>query len=516
MVLLEFHRGIIGKMKSSSILKRVVFLIGAVGVVVFVLHVYYSERPRVRAVGEVPVAFWAWRTEAPGEADVQRAFAATNAKSLFLRAGQFDLADAEVKRIRPVAGKLPKTPELHLVYNGTRKLLSELERIETGRFAGVVADTYRSDLSRAKEDGVEISGLQLDLDVPTRLLPRYAELLRCVRQLLPPDAALSVTGLPTWADSADINAVLEAVDFWTPQCYGGSIPTRSTERVPISSPKQVAAMIAKARRLEKPFYAGIAAYGYAILYGKKGELVELRGDIDVAAVANSKSFELVDSRNFNGNSADGQVRHEYRAKSDTVLDGLIVKSGETLVFDQPTAASLRAAAQAVRENSGELLLGICIFRLPTTGDKTTLGIEEITAALADRAAIVSTGLSLKMRSDRELLVIAENSGEANSSVMTIELDVPAGSVNGVYGMSGFHDYQTLCRTAGRDPAPCSDRRANVIRLTASPWTPNASAWARLNLTAPLPGPATAVITTRSGDGRVERKTYETKTQNRGE
>lgn len=500
---------------KSSIRKRVVFLIGAVGVVIFVLHGYFAERPRVRAVGEVPVAFWAWRTAVPTDDEVQRAFAATNARALFLRAGQFDIIGGEPKRIRPAAGKLPKTPELHLVYNGTRKLLSELERIETKRFAGVVADTYRSDRSRASEDGVEISGLQLDLDVPTRLLPRYAELLKRVRELLPANAALSITGLPTWADSADIQAVLEAVDFWTPQCYGGSIPTRLTERIPISSPKEVERMVVKARKLEKPFYAGLAAYGYAILYGKNGELIELRGDIDAASVAANKDFDLVDARNFSTTSPDGQMRHEYRANTEVVLDGLIVKRGETLVFDQPTPESLRAAARAVRENAGDLLIGICVFRIPTEADKTTLSIEEITAALGDRETKISTGITLKARSDRELLIIAENSGES-SGVLTIDIDVPPGSVNGVNGMSGFHDYQALCRPVGGSPVPCSDRRANVIRLTAAPWTPSDSALTTLSTNKNLPETVLASLTVRTGNGRVEQKTFETKIQNRGE
>ena len=496
-------------------IRRLIFLAAGLGIGGFLLSTYIADRPRVRAVGEVPVAFWAWRNAAPTDDEVQRAFAAVNAKALFIRAGQFDLVGDEAKRIRPMSGAMPKSPETHLVYNGTRKLLGELERIETKRFAEVVADTYRSDRSRAKNDGVEIAGLQLDLDVPTRLLPRYAELLKRVREMIPPDAALSITGLPTWADSNDIHAVLEAVDFWTPQCYGSTIPTRLSERAPISSPKEVERMIVKARKLEKPFYAGLAAYGYSILYDKRGDLIELRGDIDAAAVAVNKNFELVDSRNFNANSSDGQMRLEYRAKADAVLDGLIVKSGETLVLDQPTAESLRAAARAVRENAGDLLLGICVFRIPSESDKTTLSIEEITAALGDREVKISTGITLKARSDRELLIIAENSGES-SGVLTIDIDVPAGSVDGVNGMSGFHDYQAMCRPVGGGPMPCSDRRANVIRLTATPWTPSDSALTTLSTNKKLPETVLATITVRTANGRVEQRTFETKIQNRGE
>ncbi len=443
------------------------------------------------------------------------AFNATNARVLFLRAGQFDLADGEVKRIRAVSGALPPAPELHLVYNGTRKLLSEIERIDTGKLAGVMADTYRSDLSRASNENVEVRGIQLDLDVPTRLLPHYAEMLRRLRELLPPDAALSVTGLPTWADSDDIYLVLEAVDFWIPQCYGANIPTHVTERIPISSPREVERTMAKVRKLEKPFYAGLSAYSYTILYDKNGDLIELRGDIDPSAASMSKDLEPAATQAFKGDARTSQIRYEYRAKSDFILEGLIIHAGETLVFDVPTAASLRASARAVRKNAGGSLLGICVFRIPTAEDKTTLSLDEIAAALADRETRASINIKLEAKSDRGLLLVVENSGDESSGALTLDLDVPAGSVNGVYGLSGFHDYETLCRTVGINPTPCSDRRANVIRLTAAPWTPNASAWTTLSITKPLPAAISATVTTRTIDGRTAQKIYEIKIQKPG-
>lgn len=496
--------------------KRIIlFSAIALSAALFLLTNHFFSRPRVLAVSEVPIAFWAWRTHAPSAAEVQKVFTATNAKTLFLRAGQFDAADGSVRRIRPVSGAMPSSVELHLVYNGTRKLLRELERLEAIEVAKVVADTYRSDLSRAANENVEVKGIQLDLDVPTRLLPRYAELLRRVREMLPPDAALSVTGLPTWADSNDIHAVLEAVDFWNPQCYGANIPTHMTERIPISSPKEVERMMAKIRKLEKPFYAGLSAYSYAILYDKNGDLIDLRGDIDPSAASMNKDLELAASQTFKGDARTSQIRREYRAKSDFVLDGLIIHAGETLVFDLPTAGSLRASARVVREKAGELLLGICVFRIPTAEDRATLSLEEITSALADRETRGSTNIKLEAISDQQLRIVAENTGNA-SSALTIDLEIPVGSVSGVHGLSGFDNYEPLCRVPAKDPMPCSSRRANIVRLNASVWTPGASAWTTLSVSKPLPASTTASVTTRINDGRVEQKFYEIKIQNRGD
>ena len=413
-------------MSGMKRIRIAVASIGLLGLAVILLTALQSGRPRVLAIGEVPIAFWSWRTEAPTDAEVADVFKTTNAKALFLRAGQFDLVDREVKRIRPVSGDLPTAPELHLVYNGTRKLLGEFERTDTDTLSRVVADTYRSDHSRADKENVKVAGLQLDLDVPTRLLSRYAELLRRLRELLPSAAALSVTGLPTWADSNEIAGVLEAVDFWIPQCYGSKIPARIDDRIPISSAKEVERALAKIRRLEKPFYAGLSVYGYAILYDKNGDLVELRGDLDPSEVSRNKDLELIATRAFNGDSRTSEIRQEYRATSELIFDGLIIRPGETLVFNLPTSASLRTSARNVRENSGALLLGICLFRLPTEDDKTTLTVDEIAAALADREIRVSTDIRLEAISDRELRLSAKNSGEDGSTPgpdgLTIEID----------------------------------------------------------------------------------------------
>src|SRR5688500_8995941 len=104
---------------SPPHVKRTFLLLGSIIFVVVPLA-YFSARPRTLTVSEVPIAFWAWRTEAPNELEVQSVFSATGARTLFLRSGQFDSADRNVERIRAASGKVPSVAELHLVYNATR------------------------------------------------------------------------------------------------------------------------------------------------------------------------------------------------------------------------------------------------------------------------------------------------------------------------------------------------------------------------------------------------------------
>ncbi|HEV7902246.1 MAG TPA: DUF3142 domain-containing protein, partial [Pyrinomonadaceae bacterium] len=410
----------------------------------------HQETPRAWAAQEVPVAFWAWRNEMPDEAEVERARREARAQTLFLRAGQFDLAAGKLARIRAAEGKFPHALPLQLVYNATRGLLSEFERMDESALASIVAETFRQDLERAAKDGAQdVAGLQLDFDVPTRLLPRYARVLRGVRGGLPPRTQLSITGLPTWMESATLGSTLDAVDFWIPQCYGATIPERIEATTPISSPESVAVCVARARKLGRPFYAGLAAYGYAILYDERGALTELRGDLDPSRVARDPNFALVERRPFPAPNAEPNAsassavadehewRYVYRALDDGLIENMPVRAGDRLLLDVPSAETLRASARAARTEGGARLLGLCLFRLPGASEPTTLTLPQITAALDDAPPGIATDVQFESddagtHDARRLSIKATNSGVAGAlfgdDALTLTLRVPTGSV----------------------------------------------------------------------------------------
>jgi hypothetical protein len=131
--------------------------------------------------GQVPVVFWTWQSDVPSQASVRRAIDGAGARAMFLHAGQIDYQRGMVRRIRPVTSALPQGIPLHLVYNATNDLLAHFEKIEPEPLASTICKTYAADLYRANAEGVHVSGLQLDIDVPTRLLPRYERMLKVIR-----------------------------------------------------------------------------------------------------------------------------------------------------------------------------------------------------------------------------------------------------------------------------------------------------------------------------------------------
>ncbi|HEY0170771.1 MAG TPA: DUF3142 domain-containing protein [Pyrinomonadaceae bacterium] len=543
---------------SRFVLRLLAASAGALAVAALNVGWRRAHAPRAWRPGEPAVAFWAWRNETPAQGDVDRAGRETGARTLFLRAGQMDADSGRVTRVRAVSGRMPRGVALHLVYNATPRLLAEFGRVEESAVADAFAETFRADSGRAARDGAQVAGLQLDVDVPTRLLPRYARVLRAVRASLQGSVKLSVTGLPTWVGSRDLGGVLDAVDFWTPQFYGAEIPATADRVVPIASPERIARAVARVRELGKPFYAGLAAYGYAVVYDARGRLVELRGDVNPARVASDRNLELVGRGAFGaGAEGDGarargaappagEWRYVFRAREDTELEGLHLRAGEQIVLDVPGGESLRAGVRGVREAAGDKLLGICLFRLPTAGDATTLRLSEVAAALEDREAEFSTSLDAEaLASDgtesrgskgselkgselkggggssskdtNRLLLTAENDGAGGApygaGALSVTLRVPRGGVRGVTRLEGFDTFETLCETAGGGQArealrPCSAARAEVVRLGASAWRPGARARAGLSFAASVPVRLAARVAVRREDGGVWEQTRE--------
>ena len=475
-------------------------------------------RPRAWAARDVPVTFWAWRDGLPAEAEVERAAREARAQALFVRAGQLHAEGQRIVRVRRPEGRFPRALPVHLVYNATRALLASFEAIDAAALASATEEAFKEDSRRATADGARVIGLQLDLDVPTRLLPRYAGLLTILRARLPRDARLSVTGLPTWMESRALADVLAAVDFWTPQFYGARIPERLAERLPVSSPASVAAGVERARKLGRPFYAGLAAYGYAALYTARGELVEIRGDIDPALVARDPNFDLVGRAPFDPAPGASRWRYVFRARADASVAGLEARAGESIVLDVPGAAALRADARAVRERAGESLLGVCLFRLPAPDDPTVLTLPQVAAALADAEADDATVVRLEASGaggcgdaaavPERLTLVVENAGARDAllgGALTVTVGFPAGSVRGVLSLENFTNVETLCGAGTRgvmSAAPCGTRRADAVRLSAPAWRPGATARVSLSVAGPLPDELDVSVRVLADDGRV--------------
>jgi len=460
------------------------------------------RKPRPWRADEVPVTFWAWRNQTPSEQDLFEAIEKARARAIFQRAGQIDYQNGKLVRIRPVSGQLPICVDLHLVYNATQTLLTNLENIDEKALAQAIAEALREDLNRAAQDNALAVGIQIDFDVPTRLLKKYERILRLLRAELKPGTKLSITGLPTWMQSRDLASTLNQVDFWVPQFYGADIPERLDQIIPISSTNSLESFVNSARKLDKPFYAGLAAYGYGLLYNPAGALITLRGDVDATVVATDPNLELIDKRSFEPAKLGSEWRYVYRARADGVTDKLAMHAGDVLVLDLPTAESLRTSARTVRELAGEKLLGICIFRLSAFDDPATLTTEQVAVALADQDS--APEFKIRLVSDEKRthtwMLEVENRGSAGAIDLRVEVPMEPGTIESLKPERGV-SLETTCLLRGADTnQPCSQNRANVIRMMAPGLRPGQTCRALLVLKTAPPNVVPVSIETQTDAG----------------
>ncbi|WP_073267430.1 DUF3142 domain-containing protein [Phytopseudomonas punonensis] len=116
-------------------------------------------------------------------------------------------------------------------------------------------------LTEWQASGVNVQGVEIDHDCASARLPAYTDLLAALRPTLPAGLALSITALPTWLNSPDLEALLRQVDSSVLQVHAINDP-----RDGLFAPQQAQRWAeAYGKRSEKPFMLALPAYGVALI-----------------------------------------------------------------------------------------------------------------------------------------------------------------------------------------------------------------------------------------------------------
>ncbi|HEX8543112.1 MAG TPA: DUF3142 domain-containing protein [Pseudomonas sp.] len=185
-------------------------------------------------------AFWLW-----GGVSSQPVL--NKARTLYVLQGQISSARSEqhrqvnfVAQGMPIA-KLPQA-EVWVVY-----------RAHTLRWPEPIYRQLLGQVDRWRRAGNNVVGIQIDFDARTRYLNEYVDFLRDLRQRLPQDYRLSITGLLDWSSNADAEVIGQlkgVIDEVVVQTYQGrqSIP-------------DYAAYLPRMNRLGLPFKIGLIQGG---------------------------------------------------------------------------------------------------------------------------------------------------------------------------------------------------------------------------------------------------------------
>jgi hypothetical protein len=289
-----------------------------------------------------------------------------------------------------------------------------------------LAGVIEKEIDRARKQGEEVAGVQLDIDCPTRLLGEYAALLRALRSQLP-KMEFSITALPTWLKDKRFPAVAEAVDYYALMLYGlespvpeqwweGELTSSGSQPLPpITNLEAIADYLKQAEEVGRPYKAGLGDFGYGLaLDSGRAEFIEGFSWRDIMA----RGHAFVPPRQIRGKSKDKwEYQMRFRAKNGAWAADDKYHYREDLMFIVSEPGRLREAYGKVRQNAGNHLTGIGLFRIPEAGEKMVLSLDQVKRALGKEKLEVklkTTLTSASLGESKFLKIAVENHGLAGT------------------------------------------------------------------------------------------------------
>ena len=377
-------------------------LIGA-GLLILLMGGLAWWRERNRPMPPFEVALWYWHQPfRPAPAEI-KALRAVGIRQLFVRAGTFRRDGDRAQLILPEAwsGRADGL-QLHLVFNFEASMVQGFAQMSVETLADSVATQIERERKRAEQAGLAVVGIELDFDCPTRLLPRYADLLHRLRpSLASAHRLLSITALPTWYGSDAVEKVQAETDFTVPQYYEPQVPKTLAEFATVSRLSLVERGLAQAGRRGYPFYAGLPAYGHALLYDEKGLLLGTYRGMNALEAMSHPAFRL--DRAFGANRL-GHPATPASYVGEDIYDFVATRpapdgrgEGFHLLYDLPTPALLSQHLAFVRKQRPHNCRGVLLFRYPEPNELATLPLPSLTATLAKKPCLPDLRVQFRVK-----------------------------------------------------------------------------------------------------------------------
>jgi len=237
----------------------------------------------------------------------------------------------------------------------------------------------------------QLAGVEIDYDCPTSRLSTYARFLAALRERLPVSLRLSITALPTWMNSVDLERLIPPLDELVLQVHAVDNPRHG-----LFSPAKAGNWVrAFARRVDRPFRIALPAYDVRVTWTRDGALASVESEVPLLT-----------------GDAPGETLH---AAPEAVL------------------AFLHALRRAAPDN----LAGIAWFRLPTDADRRAWSYETWRAVLTDRLTPARLSASLAPAEAADLWTVTlSNDGSIDAVVpRQVRLDPGCSMADGA---NGFH------------------------------------------------------------------------------
>jgi len=209
-------------------------------------------------------------------------------------------------------------------------------------------------MARLEPVSAALAGIEIDYDCPTSKLPIYSRFLAALRSRLAPSLKLSITALPTWMTSSQLEPLTRDLDEIVLQVHAVDDPRRG-----LFDPDQAERWVRDfGRRVHRPFRVALPAYDVRVTWRPDGRLASVEGEMPLRT---------------------GRGGEVLAAAPEAVLKFL----------------------NEMRRGAPEGLVGIAWFRLPTDADSRAWSLQTWRAVIAGElpASRLSAGLVPAERSD---------------------------------------------------------------------------------------------------------------------
>jgi hypothetical protein len=254
--------------------------------------------------------------------------------------------------------------------------------------AALLADV-QAVLALWRPQKLAFAGVEIDHDCATSRLPAYAHFLKALHPSLLPSERLSVTALPTWLGSPDLDELLAQADEAVLQVHAVQSP-----RAGLFDPAKARAWLgAFGRRMHKPWRVALPAYGTRVSWDEDGRVVAIE----------SERPTLVGAERSNELFVDPQAMQQFVA---------------SLEQDAPSG-----------------LVGIVWFRLPT-GDDARAWSKASWQAVLGRVPLRASLVAMANATDdpHRYDVLLRNDGDADLPLPPlIRIDGNCRAADGIHG-----------------------------------------------------------------------------------
>lgn len=329
--------------------------------------------------------FWHWHRKTCLNSKNVKKILQWKSKGIFFHMGLFDYYRDEpqfngfviqsdtFRRLRDL-----NLMQIHLVYtfSGTKKsAFIKYFHEETEKAICFILERIESDLNVVQGKGLNISGIQLDMETNVQF-DKYKKLIDSVVRRYGEEYLISITPQVYWYKRKGFKRLIENVDFIVPMMYDYAIGKNVKSLMKVSDSTWIKSVLRKYKSVKKPFYAGIPTYSYCKIYNKRGKRTESWAKLSVEEVSENKDFKLIKAKR-----KKGQNTYVFRALRRTKLYNYQFDRGWTVKFNLITPEAVRNYVKAVNKVNPENLLGVAFFRYGYFKENLVLNEQEIDQVL---------------------------------------------------------------------------------------------------------------------------------------